>query len=73
MSLVNSRIKGAFYGCKGDTVFQLDNGQVWQQTIYKYKYKYKYHPRVTIEGSTSRAKMMVEGMEDTPITVRKLA
>jgi hypothetical protein len=73
VSLVNSRIRGEFKGCTGDTVFQLDNGQVWQQIVYKYKYKYKYRPRVTIAGSIVRATMTVEGLEDTPIVVRKLA
>jgi succinylarginine dihydrolase len=59
---VESHIKGEFAGWEGDTVFVLDNGQVWQQVEYDYEYHYAYHPEVTIVRTRSGWVMKVEGM-----------
>jgi hypothetical protein len=67
---VTSRIEGEFTGTEDETVFRLDNGQVWQQIGYRYRYRYR--PRVTIEVSSARAVMLVEGF-DEPIKVRRLS
>ncbi len=69
---VTSRIEGEFTGTEDETVFRLDNGQVWQQIGYRYRYRYRYRPQVTIEGSSSRATMLVEGFNE-PIKVRRLS
>ena len=37
---IESRIDGQFEGWDGDTLFQLSNGQIWQQTQYAYTYRY---------------------------------
>jgi hypothetical protein len=62
--VVESRIEGDFEGWEGDTIFKLDNGQVWQQTDGRYKYKYKYRPRVVIVKSGRSYLMQVEGVDD---------
>lgn len=45
---VESRIDGEFKGWSGDTIFRLQNGQVWQQSAYAYRYKYAYRPEIVI-------------------------
>lgn len=71
MSLITSRISDSFEGAQGDSVYKLDNGQVWQQSKYFYKYKYSYRPRVRIEASGYRGVMHVEGF-DREIQVERL-
>ncbi len=71
MPTIRTRISGSFEGADGDSVYKLENGQVWQQDRYFYKYKYKYRPRVTIEASGSRGVMQVEGF-DREIYVQRL-
>ncbi|MBR0849668.1 hypothetical protein JQ543_18090 [Bradyrhizobium diazoefficiens] len=61
MSTINSRISDTFEGAQGDSIYKLDNGQVWQQSKYFYKYKYSYRPRVRIEASGYRGIMHVDG------------
>jgi hypothetical protein len=46
--VLESRIDGEFTGWSGETIFRLQNGQVWQQSSYAYRYKYAYSPRVVI-------------------------
>ena len=46
--IVESHIQGEFEGWSGDTIFALDNGQLWQQSSYAYMYHYAYRPKVTI-------------------------
>jgi len=43
-----SQIYGNFDGWDGDTIFELVNGQVWQQAEYKYQYFYLYQPDIVI-------------------------
>ena len=45
---VESTIAGDFNGWDGETIFKLDNGQIWQQAEYDYTYSYSYRPDVTI-------------------------
>lgn len=68
---VESEIDGEFEGWDGDTVFQLENGQVWQQSSYDYLYHYAYNPNVFIYDCDGEWKMKVEGVEDV-ITVERL-
>lgn len=69
--VIESRIKGTFNGWDGDTIFELQNGQIWQQDSYAYKYHYAYSPKVTIYRVNSRYKMKVEGVSDE-IYVKRL-
>jgi hypothetical protein len=69
--VTESIIDGAFQGWKGDTVFKLVNGQVWQQAAYHYLYHYAYRPKVWIYRSWPGFQMKVEGI-DPKVTVRRL-
>ena len=67
---IESSITGEFHGWSGDTIFKLDNGQIWQQAEYDYDYDYDYNPDVTIYQTTSGCRMKVEGEEDTILVKR---
>jgi len=69
--VIESYIDGDFEGWDGDTIFKLDNGQIWEQASYSYTYHYSYHPEVTIYKTSGGYKMRVEGVDDT-IYVRRL-
>lgn len=69
--VIESYIDGDFEGWEGETIFKLDNGQIWQQASYAYTYHYAYHPKVMIYKSGGQYKMKVEDVEDT-ISVRRL-
>src|SRR5665254_16637 len=63
--VVENSIDGTFNGWGGDTIFQLRNGQIWQQSSFDYKYHYAYSPDVTIYQSGSGYKMKVDGVDST--------
>ena len=68
---MESTITGDFEGWEGETIFKLDNGQIWQQAEYDYTYDYEYRPDVTIYQTSSGCRMKVEGVEET-ILVRRI-
>jgi hypothetical protein len=68
---VESTIKGDFEGWDGETIFKLDNGQIWQQAEYDYMYSYQYRPEVTIYQTSGGCKMKVEDEEET-IEVKRI-
>jgi hypothetical protein len=68
--LIESRIDGEFSGWEGDTIFVLQNGQIWQQSSYAYKYKYAYSPTVIIYPSGSGHKMKVDGVDGDIAVIR---
>jgi len=68
---VESYIAGDFQGWSGETIFKLDNGQIWQQASYSYTYHYAYHPRVTIYRAGGGYKMKVEGLDEV-VEVKRL-
>ncbi len=59
---LESRIDGEFSGWEGETIFKLENGQIWQQASYAYKYSYKYRPKVLIFRTQRGYEMQVEGV-----------
>lgn len=67
MAIVNSIITSDFNGWSGDTVFVLQNGQVWQQS--QYAYMYAYRPSVTIEAFGTSGILTVNGKS---INVKRL-
>ena len=69
--IIESQIDGEFTGWEGDTIFRLQNGQVWQQASYSYRYRYALNPRVVIYQSSAGHKMRVDGVDDE-IAVRRL-
>jgi hypothetical protein len=68
---VESTIQGDFEGWDGETVFKLDNGQIWQQATYDYMYSYEYRPDVTIYQTSAGCTMKVEG-EDETVEVKRI-
>jgi len=68
---IESKIDGIFEGWDGDTIFQLINGQTWQQDSYDYMYHYAFMPDVLIYKDGIRYKMKVEGVDDV-IYVKRL-
>lgn len=45
---VETNINGDFDGWDSETIYKLDNGQIWQQANYHYHYHYAYRPQVVI-------------------------
>ena len=63
-SVVETTISGAFSGWSGDTIWKMDNGQIWQQSEYSYTYHYAYRPSVLIFRSGGGWKMRVDGLTE---------
>lgn len=70
-AVIESKIDGEFECWEGDTVFQLMNGQIWQQTDFQYRYCYKFMPDVLIYQSGGVYRMKVDGVDGT-VAVRRL-
>ncbi len=64
--VIESQINGEFNGWEGETIYELTNGQVWQQSTYDYEYTYSYMPDVFIYNAGNGYKMQVE---DTVVDV----
>ena len=71
-NVIESRIDGEFHGWDGDTVYKLQNGQIWQQSSFHYHYHYAYNPSVLVYNSGGGYKMKVEDDSDEPVSVRRL-
>ena len=69
--VVETRIDGDFKGWDGDTVWKMDNGQIWQQASYSYHYHYSYHPKVLIYRASGGWKMKVDG-DSEEVSVKKI-
>ncbi len=69
--LIESRIEGDFEGWDGETIFKLDNGQIWQQVSFAFTYHYAFRPKVTIIKTHGAYKMVVHGVSGT-IFVKRL-
>ncbi len=67
---IESTISGDIEGWDGDTIFKLDNGQIWQQAEYEYTYFYAYRPDVTIYQTSAGCRMKVEDETDTILVKR---
>ena len=57
--ITKSIIINGFEGWSGESVFELQNGEVWEQDGYKYQYFYAYRPMVMIEHNGPRVLMTV--------------
>ncbi len=68
---VESTLAGDFEGWSGETIFKLDNGQIWEQAEYAYTYSYSYRPEVTIYQVRGGCRMKVQD-EDETILVRRI-
>lgn len=58
---IKSRIVNDFNGWSGDSIFELQNGQIWKQDRYKYKYFYAYRPEALIVAIRNHHIMTVKG------------
>ncbi len=68
---IESRIDGPFSGWMGGTIYQLRNGQRWQQASYSCLASYSYAPRVLVYRSGEGYWMQVEGV-DEEVPVRRV-
>jgi hypothetical protein len=60
-TMMKSYIVNEFNGWSGDTIFELQNGQIWQQNKYQYKYFYAHRPKAVIIRVGSKHIMTVKG------------
>jgi hypothetical protein len=67
---IETSITGEIQGWDGETIFKLDNGQIWQQAEYDYTYFYEYHPDVTIYETSAGCRMKVEDEDETVLVKR---
>ena len=68
---LRSCIESDFNGWDGGTIFELCNGQVWQQQSFRIKVSFKIRPSVLIyEDVFGAFRMKVEGIADTISVVR---
>jgi hypothetical protein len=67
---IESSISGEIEGWSGDTIFKLNNGQIWQQASYDYTYFYAYQPDVTIYQTSAGCLLKVEDETDTVLVKR---
>lgn len=66
-----SYLNGECQGWDGATKFALDNGQVWEQAVYKYRYFYIYRPLIKIWQDGGRYLLEVQGQTEM-LPVRRL-
>jgi len=65
-----SRIRGSSRGFEGRSLFELENGQIWQQVEYYYHYRYAYRPEVVIRTGMA-ATISIDGIDRT-VRVRRI-
>ena len=68
---IESIIVNDFEGWKGETTFELSNGQIWKQSGYSYRYHYAYRPEVIIYNDGYGYNMKVDGIPNT-ISVKRV-
>ncbi len=59
--IVEAIIVSDFRGWTGNTIFELDNSQTWQQSEYAYRYQYSHKPKAVIYNAGYGTKLYVEG------------
>jgi hypothetical protein len=60
-----------FSGFNGESVFEFNNGQRWQQAEYKYSYHYAYRPEAVVIDGNEGMVLTVDGMDET-VRVRRV-
>jgi hypothetical protein len=66
LTQIRSRYDGEFTGWSGNTLFRLENGQVWKQAQAGRVSERATHPQVTIERTAlGRYRMNVEGLSES--------
>lgn len=63
---IRAGVRGGFQGWSGDTVFELDNGQVWQQSAAgRYEYSGEDRPVIITRGFLGSFSLQAEGLNRT--------
>jgi hypothetical protein len=60
-NVIKATIINDFNGWSGNTIFELDNGQIWKQSEYDYDYNYSFRPDAIIYSNGYDYKILVEG------------
>jgi hypothetical protein len=66
---IKSQVVSDFNGWSGNTLFELQNGQIWKQDEYQYWYHYAYRPVVIIKRDNGTYKMFYKNKS---IKVRRM-
>jgi Thrombospondin type 3 repeat len=61
--IVESTVSGETTGFDGSSIFQLDNGQTWQQTEFYFQFHYAYRPSVVIYNDGVCSRMKIDGID----------
>jgi len=69
---IETHIAGDYNGWDDETIYKMDNGQIWQQAEYHYHYHYAYHPSVIIYPTRSGCHIKVEDDDDKGVDVVRL-
>jgi len=60
--VAESYIEDEFEGWDDEKIFELDNGQKWQQVHYEYRYHYAYRPKAKVFTEAGKYFLEVAGM-----------
>ena len=63
-------IASDFEGWTGDAVFEMCNGEVWQQVQYRYRYHYAVRPHALLYATSGGVRLQVDGMDESIRVVR---
>jgi hypothetical protein len=69
--VISTNIEGSFEGWDGNTIWKMENGQIWQQASYAYHYHYAYRPSVFIYRTGGSWEMKVDGVSDK-VSVKRI-
>ncbi len=61
--LCDSRLTDEFKGWSGETIFDLDDGSQWKQSVPGVVQAYRYKPKVKIWQKGEEFYLQVEGMD----------
>lgn len=62
---IASRIDGEFAGWDGDTLFKLENGQLWRQLGRNVSHACKHSPEALVYSDHGACRLRISGMSDT--------
>jgi hypothetical protein len=68
---IETQIDGTFEGWDGDTIWQMTNGQIWQQASIGVHVAIRVRPKLLIYQDGSQWKMKVEG-ENQTVAVKRI-
>ena len=69
---IETNVSGEFNGWDSETIYKMDNGQIWQQATYHYHYHYAFHPSVIIYPVKAGCHIKVNDDDDSGVDVVRL-